>query len=103
MLLIFLIPYHNIVYKKRKVSIKCILVPIQLILGFLVGDTVENFSVAVVIIMILVSAYCIAFNKSEIAYSISGLIGINSRSIFLLKAPGTYIRLGQSGNISFMD
>jgi len=103
LLLIFLIPYHNIVYKKRKVSIKCILVPIQLILGFLVGDTVENFSVAVVIIMILVSAYCIAFNKSEIAYSISGLIGTIAGCIFLLKAPGTYIRLGQSGNISFMN
>lgn len=103
LLLIFLVPYHDIVHKKRKSSIKYILVPIQLVLGFLVGETVENFSVSIVTIMICVFIYCIAFNKSEISYSFSGLIGTIAGCIFLLRAPGTYIRLDQSGQISIMS
>lgn len=103
LLLIFLVPYHDIVHKKRKSLIKYILIPIQLVLGFLVGETVENFSVSVVTIMICVSIYCIVFNKSEISYSFSGLIGTIAGCIFLLRAPGTYIRLDQSGHISIMS
>ena len=96
LMLLMIIPYSR--KKNRIAPASVVLLTIwQFLMGFISCDTVENVGAAVVVMMLCVVIYGLACKSEKIPFMISGLLGSVLGCLFLIRSPGTQIRLANAG------
>lgn len=97
LMLLMLLPYTQ---KKISPTALVILTVWQFLMGFLSNDTIENVGAAIVVMMLCIVIYGFACKTKKLPFMISGLLGSVLGCIFLIKSPGTQIRLAKSGGVN---
>lgn len=96
LMLLMIIPYSR--KKNRIPPASVVMLTIwQFLMGFISCDTVENVGAAIVVMMLCIVIYGFACKTQKLPFMISGLLGSVLGCIFLIKSPGTQIRLAKSG------
>lgn len=99
-ILLFILPYLNYYKSTEKKGESFIFLVMMFFFGIIAGWTNENTSISLVFVLIAALAF-FKYEKMQIPrWAIAGLIGSLIGCLFLLLAPGNYVRLDRSQEIS---
>lgn len=98
LMLLMLLPYTQ--RKRISPTALIILTFWQFLMGFISNDTIENVGAAIVVMMLCLTIYGRVCKSQKLPFIISGLLGSVLGCIFLIKSPGTQIRLAIAGGMN---
>ncbi|MFV0535991.1 MAG: DUF6056 family protein [Dysgonomonas sp.] len=96
LILLFLLPFRMYKGKKSNIATQILMSVIIFICGVIAGWTNENTAAAMLLILILYSAYFYSQKWNMPVWLITGFIGSLAGFFLMIAAPGNYVRAGDS-------
>lgn len=100
--LLFIYPYRSLTAGHARQS-SALFSTVMLVCGVLAGACLENLSVAVTVVISLLTYMHYRKTTKTPAWALAGILGYVAGALILIAAPGNYVRMARIGNTTPFD